>query len=97
MDFGGGFTDVHKVWSSNNARDLRSLSSDHEEADTRIILHARDAALSGFQQVNVISRDTDVLVLLVAHLPLLCPNVWMFTGTAQKNLMLQYIKSSSVT
>lgn len=80
----GGFNDLHKVWSSRDDRDVTSLSANHEEADTRIPLHARDATASRYQQVNVISRDTDVLVLLVAHFPTLCPYVSMFTGTARK-------------
>ena len=79
----GGFTDPKKVWSSA-PRDLSSLMSDHEEADTRIILHAKDATCKGFKQVNVISQDTDVLTLLIAHMPDLCEEVWMQTGTSIK-------------
>lgn len=81
---GGGFSDVHEVWSSCADTDVASLSASHEEADTRILLHARNAAAAGYQQVNVVSRDTDVLVLLVAHLPMLCQYVWMFAGTSTK-------------
>ena len=39
-----GFNDPMKVWSSTK-RDLGGLASVHEEADRRIILHARDAAI----------------------------------------------------
>ena len=81
----GGFNDPMKVWSSTD-RHLAGLASDHEEADTRILLHARDATIRGYQQINVVCRDTDVLVLLVAHLPNLSPDVWMFTGTAKRKL-----------
>ncbi|KAL9979290.1 hypothetical protein ACROYT_G016934 [Oculina patagonica] len=81
----GGFTDPKKVWSSTD-RHLAGLASDHEEADTRILLHARDATIRGYQQINVVCRDTDVLVLLAAHLPELSPSVWMFTGTAKRKL-----------
>ena len=79
----GGFVDAKEAWSSTG-RDMSSLSSNHEEAATRIILHAQDASLSGFKQVNVICRDTDVIVLLVAHLPRICEHVWMQAGTAKK-------------
>ncbi|KAK2553495.1 hypothetical protein P5673_025258 [Acropora cervicornis] len=42
----GGFREILKVWSSDASREsLQELSSDHEEADTRFVLHARDAAL----------------------------------------------------
>ena len=68
-------------------RSLAGLRSDHEEADTRIVLHARDhATIRGYHQINVICRDTDVLVLLPAHLPNLSPAVWVFTGTAKRKL-----------
>ena len=44
----GGFKDALKVWSSDTSRqDIRELASDQEEADTRIVLHARDAAARG--------------------------------------------------
>ena len=45
----GGFNDVMKVWTSTD-RVNHSLSSNHEEADTRLILHAKDAALEGYQR-----------------------------------------------
>ena len=76
----GGFKEVRRSWSSVR-EDLQGLSSSQEEADTRIVLHARDATLSG---VNVICRDTDVLVLLLAHKHNLCDEVWMFSGTSRK-------------
>ena len=64
----GGFKETLKVWSSDTSRlDVRELASDHEEADTRIVLHARDTAARGYKQVNILCRDTDVLVLLLAH------------------------------
>ena len=79
----GGFSDAKKVWSSSG-EDVYKLQSDQEEADTRIVLHARDATLRGFQQVNVVCRDTDVLLLLLAHQPYLCEAIWLFSGTARK-------------
>lgn len=50
---------------------------------TRIVLHVRDAAVRGYQQVNVLCRDTDVLVLLLAHRQDLCQEIWMFSGTSR--------------
>ena len=81
----GGFSDILKVWSSDKSReDFEGLASNHEEADTRIILHARDATVRGYSQVNVLCRDTDVLVLLLAHRENLCQNIWMFSGTSRR-------------
>ena len=81
----GGFKDTLKVWSSDTSRqDVRELASDHEEADTRIVLHARDAAARGYKQVNILCRDTGVLVLLLAHREQLCQEIWMFAGTSRQ-------------
>ena len=81
----GGFKDILKVWSSDASREsLQELSSDHEEADTRIVLHARDATTRGYQKVNILCSDTDVLVLLLAHRQVLCQEIWMFFGTSRR-------------
>ena len=80
----GGFREILKVWSSDASREsLLELSSDHKEEDTRIVLHARDAAVRGYRQVIMLCRDTDVLVLLLAHRQDLCQEIWMFSGTSQ--------------
>ena len=62
-------------------RDSGILSATHEEADTRILLHTKDAQLHGFERVVIVCRDTDVLVLLVHfkhHLP---REIWFMSGT----------------
>ena len=41
---------------------VNNLSYTHEEADTRIILHAHEAATCFYV---VVARDTDVFVLLI--------------------------------
>ena len=77
----GGFKDTLKVWSSDTSRqDIRELASDQEEADTRIVLHARDAAARGYNQVKILCRDTDILVLLLVHREQLCQEIWLFAG-----------------
>ena len=38
----------------------------HEEADTRIIVHVRDAVQKGAKHISVRTVDTDVVVLLVS-------------------------------
>ena len=49
----GGFKDTLKVWSSDTSRqDIRELASDHEDADTTIVLQARDAAARGYKPVS---------------------------------------------
>ena len=39
---------------------------DHEEADTRMILHMADAVNKGFKRILLRTEDTDVVVLSVA-------------------------------
>ena len=60
----GGFKDEQEVWSSRNNPGVSQLSSNHEEADTRLILHA---IVSNYKYIVISSRDTDVLVLLLSH------------------------------
>lgn len=55
----GGFKETLKVWSSDTSRqDVRELTSDHEEADTRIVLHARDAAARGYKSTFCVVIQT---------------------------------------
>ena len=79
----GGFLDRLTTISSVN-RNVDSLSANHEEADTRIILHAIDAKEHGFERTVVICKDTDVLLLLLAFSTQLCPEIWMKVGTKAK-------------
>jgi len=54
----------------------------HEEADTRLILHAHNAAQNGFRVVVIKTVDTDVVVLALAnycHIP--STELWVAFGT----------------
>lgn len=78
----GGFrlNDILKVWSSYMSReDFEGLASNHEEAITRIVPHARDATVRGYSQVSILYRDTDVIVLLLTHRE---DHISMFSGTS---------------
>ena len=78
----GGFSDGKEAQSSNQLVDPSLLCADHEEADTRLVLHA---IVNSCDTVVVSARDTDVLLLLVAHLPSMpSANVWMMAGTAAR-------------
>ena len=78
----GGFLDEREVQSSERAIDLSALRATHEEADTRLIVHCVNSSLNN---IVVSARDTDVLLLLVAHAPHInCPNLYMMSGTAKK-------------
>ena len=76
----GGFTEIDRDVSSTG-RDIESLKSDQEEADKRIILHAKEASDEGYERLVICCKDTDVLVLLTFFATELCQEVWMKTGT----------------
>ncbi len=58
------------------------LDSNHEEADTRLLLHAKHAA-STYDTVIIRSPDTDVLVLCTAMQQLIEKDVYMMTGSGK--------------
>ena len=60
----GGFAQITDVKSSDPEMDTSSLQANHEEADTRLVLHCVD---TNAEPMVVLVRDTDVLVLLAAH------------------------------
>ena len=61
-----GFVDEREVQSSERAIDLSALRATHEEADTRLMVNCVNSSLDN---VVVLARDTDVLLLLIAHVP----------------------------
>ena len=83
---GGGFPDPVNTKSSK--REVTALSANHEEEDTRLILHANDAIQNNYRRVLLICRDTDVLLLLLYHLGHTEAEVWMVSGTSKQKQML---------
>ena len=61
-----------------------NLSSDHEEVDTRLLLHAKHAATT-HRRIVIQSPDTDVVELAIAHFEdLSCQELWFRTGVKDK-------------
>lgn len=61
-----------------------NLRSDHEEADTRLLLHAKHAAAT-HPRIVIQSPDTDVAVLSVTHFSdLNCQELWLKTGVKDR-------------
>ena len=50
-------------------------SCNHEEADTQILIHVKDALDKGARSVLVRTVDTDVLVILIVQFHTL-PSIW---------------------
>lgn len=58
--------------------------SNHEEADTRMLVHVTDAASSGHRRIAIRSVDTDVVVICIGSFYLL-PQIelWVIFGTGE--------------
>lgn len=91
----GGYAErnITKILSSSGAIIEEKLSSNHSEADTRIILHALHASKStrGKKNIFVRSPDTDVLVLLVSFYSQMSKTtcLWFETGVVTRNTDLR--------
>ena len=67
--------------SNNTTFDLDSFKATHEEADTRLVLHVIN---NDAEQIVVMARDTDILLLLFFHMEKIKSEVWMSMGTSKK-------------
>ena len=65
------------------------FSSDHEEADTRMLLHAAHASQSGMEKVMIRTIDTDVVIIaLSAFTSLNLSELWISFGTGNNHRQL---------
>lgn len=79
---GERFPDATEARSSR--RDHVPLQANYEAADTRLILHACDAANRGYERILANRRNTDVMILLVIFMFAKATKVWMISGTTKK-------------
>ena len=71
---------------------IHELHSDHEEADTRLLLHANHASSCGYTHVCVKSPDTDVFLLLVANGNRFTSQVYFATGKNANSRIIDITK-----
>src|SRR6218665_2155697 len=71
--------------TSSAVEDVPDLTSSHEEADTRLMLHIKHAASNGMLRIVVAADDTDVLVLLIACSKSVSAEVYMKSGHGGKS------------
>ena len=74
---------------------------DHEEADTRMLIHLLDALQNGCTNCLVCTVDTDVLVILLGkfhHLSTLCQgvNIWVAFGSGKNYTSLHHIAKGAI-
>ena len=67
------------------------LCCDHEEADTRLLLHARHAS-TAHDRVIIRSPDTDVFILMLGHKPAIPAAMYFDTGTGNHRRILDVNK-----
>ena len=81
-------THLDKVLSTSELKDEIDICN-HEEADTRMLLHAFHAATHGHSKVVLRTVDTDVLVLAVAHFQhLQLAELWLDFGVGKNHRMI---------
>lgn len=68
-----------------SAAPVPELYSNHEEADTRMLLHAQHASLAGYNKVFIKSSDTDVEVIACHHQPSISAEVIIISGTKSRS------------
>ena len=54
-----------------------------QTTDTRLLLHAKDAEMSGYDRVVLKARDTDLLILALSHHTKLSRELWLSAGTSK--------------
>ena len=58
----------------------------HEEADTRIMLHVKDAVQTGMRQIMIRTVDTDVVVIAISIVHKLnILTLWIAFGVGKKS------------
>ena len=81
---------IGEVAVTNGSSDLSFMSpSNHEEADTRMLLHAMDASQKGATLVLIRTVDTDVVVIAIAMFSSLdLFQLWLSFGVGKHQRML---------
>ena len=84
-----------RVLTSANRTDMSSLEPcNHEEADTRLLIHVLDACSSGHRRILIRTNDADVVVLAVSvaeNLP--ADEIWISYGTGKH---LRYLAAHEI-
>ena len=74
-----------KVLCSSRRMQLSILEPcNHEETDTRLMVHVVDASFCGLQQILIRTNDTDVVVLAISIVNIIQTNeLWVLYGTGK--------------
>ena len=78
-------TNLNGVVTNSIVEDVSALQPcNHEEADTRLLLHVYDASLKGLRKISIVTVDTDVVVIALYHFfSLNVEELWIEIGVGQ--------------
>ena len=68
---------------------IPELNSNHEEADTRMLLHVQHSSKAGYERVFVKSSDTDVEVIACYHQATIRSEIYIISGTKTRSRTLR--------
>ena len=77
--------DVKYAWNINGDKVTQNLECNHEEADTRMVLHA----LLSYENVVAVATGTDVLLLMVLRIQISWLSKDGFLDTRMTNALIQ--------
>ena len=83
----GGYAVGYATECISNLEDFtkETMTNDHEEADTLLLLHVADvSARNRFTEFHICSPDTNVLPLTIHKYPILCANTAVTTSSAKQ-------------
>ena len=86
------YEDICVKLTSSNVVEMEALYCTHEEADTRILLHAENA--TEYEAVVLVCEDTDVLLLAISKAADLEIPVYQKRGTENRT---RYINVTSIS
>ena len=72
---------------STGCHHIRSLDSNHEEADTRLLLHAKHAS-QNHEKIVINSPDTDVFIIAMSKSLEIDAHLYFITGTKEKRRII---------
>lgn len=84
--------------AANTTEDLSSLHPcNHEEVDSRLLLHVQDASNKGFKKISVVTVDTDVVAIALYHFfSLNLEELWVEIGVGKHRRWLPVHKYASI-
>ena len=82
--------------TQSGSEEIEELKTTQEEADTRLIFHAKHAAKAGYKCLIIISDDTDVLVLAIAFSSNIQCQIYQKSGTRARTKYVNITKLAYV-